>query len=1086
MLAPTQRIPPVSFVVPVDSLQQQLQHSLGTAYILERELGGGGMSRVFVAAETALGRRVVVKLLAPQLAEGISVERFAREIRLAASLQQANIVPVLSAGEVHGLPYYTMPYVEGESLRRRLGQGALPVGEALGVLRDVAKALAYAHARGVVHRDIKPDNVLLSGGTAVVTDFGIAKALGAARTNGDGAAATGGALTALGSTLGTPAYMAPEQAAGDPDADHRLDLYAFGCLAYELLAGVAPFHGMSPQRLFAAHLTERPRALRELRPDAPPELAELVMRCLEKEPAARPASAREVVAVLDGISASGRTGTIPAALLGAVRLRKALAVYAGAFVVVALLAKAATVALDVPDWVFPAALVLMAVGLPIVLLTAWVQRVAMHEATRTPTLTPGGTRTAQGTMASMALKAAPVVNWRRTRRLGVAAAALFLLAVGAVMALRTLGVGPAASLFAAGTIDAKVPLLVADFRAVGDTSLGTVMADAVRSDLAQSKAITLLGADRVADALRRMEQNPAAKLDLPLAREVAAREGVAAIVDGEVRQIGTSYLLTLRLVRADSATELAAYRATAADAGALVETLGRLTRKLRGRVGESLHEVRASRPLDAVTTRSLDALRKYSAAVRARANGDTRLAVQLLEEAVAADTGFASAYARIGMYLAPGRGDFDRAARMLDAAYARRERLTPAERLAVEASHAWFVRDDAEAARRATQQLLELRPDDPEALHSLANAEIFAGNAARAESLYRQVIAIAPTWGTQAYGNLSRVLMVTRGDAASYDSVFAARRRAMPALPNAWAERVDSALHRRDYLGWERRLHEYCDRPGAHTPQEEIACSGRLAIVATVRGHFRGRADAAARRTPPPALADTARGRVLRTMNVPTQRAWITGDRAPLGRLLDSVQRAGALDRLPERNRPYEHLVWVSFVAGRAADARRHLAAFERQWAHAKGLEVEAQRHWLRGVVALAEGRARDAVPDFQAAEASRCVACSVTGFQIQMVATPMLAYAQDLAGDERGAEASYDRFLARADFGNGGDAQFVAGAYKRVGELAEARGDVGKAIAAYQKFVDLWSDADPELQPSVQEVRARLARLHAQESRAR
>src|SRR5687767_7484380 len=158
------------------------------------------MSRVFVADETALGRQVVVKVLPPDLAAGVSVDRFKREIQVAARLQHPHIVPVLSAGETDGLPFYTMPFVEGASLRARLSQGALPISETIGVLKEVARALAYAHEHGVVHRDIKPDNVLLSGGSAVVTDFGIAKALSASRMEGAGSAT----LTALGTSLGTP------------------------------------------------------------------------------------------------------------------------------------------------------------------------------------------------------------------------------------------------------------------------------------------------------------------------------------------------------------------------------------------------------------------------------------------------------------------------------------------------------------------------------------------------------------------------------------------------------------------------------------------------------------------------------------------------------------------------------------------------------------------------------------------------------------------------------------------------------------------------------------------------------------------
>ena len=287
-----------------------LQASLGSAYRLDREIGGGGMSRVFVAHEPGLGRQVVIKVLSPELGGGISADRFAREIRLAASLQQANIVPLLAAGSAAGYPYYTMPVVDGRSLRDRLERdGALPIADAVGILRDVARALAFAHARGVVHRDIKPGNVLLSGGTAVVTDFGIAKAIAAA--GGDRDRREGGndlndiTLTETGSSLGTPAYMAPEQAAGDPASDHRADLYSFACMAYEMFTGAPPFHGLPIHRVIAAHFNTIPQPLAEQRRDVPAAIASVIMRCLEKDPGRRPQTATEVLDALDARAAAG-------------------------------------------------------------------------------------------------------------------------------------------------------------------------------------------------------------------------------------------------------------------------------------------------------------------------------------------------------------------------------------------------------------------------------------------------------------------------------------------------------------------------------------------------------------------------------------------------------------------------------------------------------------------------------------------------------------------------------------------------------------------------------------------------------------
>lgn len=233
-------------------LLEQLQSTLGDKYHIERELAGGGMSRVFVAEEVVFGRQVVIKVLPEHLAAGLNVERFRREVNFVARLQHACIVPVLSAGASGGLPYYTMPFVEGTSLREKLATTQqLPISEAIHILRDVLEALSYAHEHGLVHRDIKPGNVLLTRHHALVVDFGIAKAL-TASTHADAT------LTTPGVALGTPAYMAPEQVTGDPTADHRADLYSLGALAYEMLAGRALFSVRSAHATLAAHIVEKP------------------------------------------------------------------------------------------------------------------------------------------------------------------------------------------------------------------------------------------------------------------------------------------------------------------------------------------------------------------------------------------------------------------------------------------------------------------------------------------------------------------------------------------------------------------------------------------------------------------------------------------------------------------------------------------------------------------------------------------------------------------------------------------------------------------------------------------------------------
>jgi eukaryotic-like serine/threonine-protein kinase len=301
-------------------LLDRLQRALGSAYRVERELGGGGMARIFVATDTALGRRVVFKVLAPDVAAGVNVDRFHREVRLAASLQHPHVVPLHAAGQADGLLYYTMPFVAGESLRQRLErEGRLSVPEAVRLLREVADALGFAHRRGILHRDLKPANILLSEGHALVADFGIAKALSA--TTDETAGPANAPLTATGVVVGTPAYMAPEQAASDYGADHRSDLYALGCLGYELLTGRPPFVGASARALLTAHLIDQPTPVAVHRPEVPPALDALILRLLAKAPEERPQTATTVLESLTDVEKLGPSDSHAAAVRATTRVR---------------------------------------------------------------------------------------------------------------------------------------------------------------------------------------------------------------------------------------------------------------------------------------------------------------------------------------------------------------------------------------------------------------------------------------------------------------------------------------------------------------------------------------------------------------------------------------------------------------------------------------------------------------------------------------------------------------------------------------------------------------------------------------------
>src|SRR6266496_1010470 len=270
---------------------QRVAEALAGRYRVRRELGAGGMATVYLAFDVKHHRKVAVKVLRPELAAALGGDRFTREIETAAQFQHPHVLPLLDSGEASSLLYYVMPYVEGESLRDRLARhGELPIHDAVKILIEITDALAYAHAHGVVHRDIKPDNVLLSGRHALVMDFGVAKALSEATGRQH--------LTTAGIALGTPAYMAPEQAAADPHLDHRVDIYAVGAMGYELLAGRPPFTASTPQQVLAAQVTQTPESVRVHRPSIAPGLEQIIMRCLAKRPADRWQTAEELLAQL--------------------------------------------------------------------------------------------------------------------------------------------------------------------------------------------------------------------------------------------------------------------------------------------------------------------------------------------------------------------------------------------------------------------------------------------------------------------------------------------------------------------------------------------------------------------------------------------------------------------------------------------------------------------------------------------------------------------------------------------------------------------------------------------------------------------
>ncbi|HEX6941543.1 MAG TPA: protein kinase [Gemmatimonadaceae bacterium] len=1010
---------------------QRLSEAIGSDYRIERELGGGGMSRVFLAEDVKLSRKVVVKVLPPEMAASVNQDRFRREIQLAARLQHPHVVPVLSANASGDLLWYVMPFIEGESLRAKLArEGELPVGEAVRLLREVTDALAYAHERGVVHRDIKPDNVMVSRGHALVTDFGVAKAVSESTGTASG-------LTSLGVALGTPAYMAPEQAAADPHVDHRADLYALGAVAYEMLAGRPPFTGASPQSLLMAHVTQTPDPVSVHRPSIPPALASTIMRCLEKRAADRWQSAAEIIPQLDA-ALTPHTGTQPTPAFQRTSsgtraaLQKANPVRVTALFVLASVAILAATwwlegRLGLPSWVLPVAAVLMLIGLPIMLITAQRERERLH----------GTAETAGSGLRDR------LFTWRGALGGGALALAGLAAAAGGFMTLRAMGVGPFATLVSAGVLAERDKLVLADFtNRTADSTLGTSITEAFRIDLTQSPVLRVAEGNEVASTLRLMGSSPDVPLTEQAAHGVATRIGAKAVLIGEVTPLGSGYVLTARLVGVADSVTLLAERESASDAAALIPAVEALSRKVREQIGESLRSVRSGQPLEQVTTRSLPALRAYSEGSRLFFSaGRTDDALKFLEQAVALDSNFGMAWRRIGAIF-NNRFDPARAVPAVRRAYALRDQMPPLEAAHVTAFYYRAVENDPARAAQAYEQLLAAWPDDLTAINNLAVFVSDMGRKREAANLYRRALTVRP--GTPLYlDNLVQTL-VTLDEFQAADSLLDVRLV------------VDSANHRRVANLRARIAAERGDYERAYAIIDSV---GKIAPG------FRRLADDLYMRQG--RLRDV--GRATPAWVLAVAEGVIRGNRDAARRMLDKLQAEIAWDSLPPNDpRVYSDLA-VAWAATGHAERAEELLARQARKITPEVLRRDGMRDYALATIAFERGNYRAALAGFrQAGLGMRCFVC--TSFDEGRTLEKL--------GEPDSAIAQYEHFVNGHNTDNENREFFLAAALRRLGEMYESKGNRAKALEYFGRFVDLWKNADPEFQPLVSDIRKHMATL--------
>jgi eukaryotic-like serine/threonine-protein kinase len=1016
------------------------------------------MSRVFLAEEARLSRQVVVKVLPPEMSAGVSAERFEREIQLAARLQHPHIVPLLTTGASGDLLYYVMPFIAGESLRVKLSrEGELPIPEAVRILREVVDALAYAHRNGVVHRDIKPDNVLLSEGHAVVTDFGVAKAVSASSGSSS--------LTSLGVALGTPAYMAPEQAAADPHVDHRADIYAVGALAYEMLCGRPPFTATSPQAMLAAHITQVPEPVLQHRRTVSPALNAAIMRCLEKRPADRWQSAAELVAQFDAVlsPSGGLTPTAPIPAIGsetktAVHLGhpgRVTALFAAGSALVLALVWLAVQRLGLPYWVLWGAVGLLLIGWPVMLIAgAHERRRALAKNAGLPSATPSG-------------GLAPWQSWRRALMGGGLAFGALAAIAALYTAMRLLGIGPVGTLVASGVLKDRDKLLLADFENRSpDSTLGASLTEAFRVDLSQSPTLRLTDPQEVSDALRRMQRPSGVTLTPALAREIAERAGVKAVVTGQIDPVGQGYVLSASLIGASDGRVLSAVRESADGPGALLPAIDRLSKKLRERIGESLTTIRANPTLEQVTTGSLDALRKYSEALRLEEDDKADQAIPLLEDAVATDSGFAMAWRKLAVLLGNANSSASRQVAAATNAFRFRDRLPALERDLTAGYYYTFVDHDQAKAMAAYRSVLASNPENLPALNNLAVLLSEGRHYAEAESLLTR--AMAGGRSASFYMNAVRV-EVTRGELPAAQATMERFAQVLPGSASlltmqAWLTSVN-----RDLPGSVRAWQQLRDRYGESPAWRRIATmalagelqkQGRTAEAGRLLRQAMTDAEAAKE---PADYLETAARLTLMNAGFPTK-----GD--PAAPLTEALARH-PLASVDPLDRPYSWIVFAYARAGRPEEARRLLREYEA--VVPAGLRAaDPVRWWAVGAVAETEHRDPDALAAWQAGYEQTGV-CGVCGlFEI--------AGTMERMGQPDSARMAYERLVTHPSVQSAVQYESfaLAPSYKRLGELYEAKGDRKKAADYYGRFVDLYQHADPELQHAVREVRERLGRL--------
>ncbi len=756
-------------------------------------------------------------------------------------------------------------------------------------------------------------------------------------------------------------------------------------------------------------------------------------------------------------------------------LTRVLFVYLGASYAVLEITDIFIDQIGLPDWVFPGVIVLLLMGLPIVVATALVQSRARGAGSAAPGIQleegAAGFGPEGGTAAATeAVSVRHWLTWRKAIAGFVAAFAVWGLFVAVYMTMRAFGVGPVGSLVAAGVLEERERIILADFENnTGDPLLGRAATEAFRIDFSQSAIVTVVEPVSLVEALRRMQVDPDQPLDDELAREVAIREGIKAVVEGDITPVGTSYQLSAQLVSALDGQTLVAHRETAGDSTQIIGAIDRLSKKLRERMGESLKTIRGNEPLDQVTTPSLEALREYSQAVRLIEEGEHERAIPLLEAAVEHDTAFAMAWRKLGITFGNLGRDRARQVQALTQAFNHRQRLTDRERFMTEGSYYNGVTRDNDRAAAAYQALLDLYPNDTWAMNNLALIYFDSRDYRRANLLFNRAIEIDST-SSLHYTNVIQT-EVAVGDYSAAEEKYRRIRAMYPDHPTSLTDGAALASSQFDYDLAEERLREASTRTDV-SRLAQLALGFSQAQLAEVRGKL-GEAE---RILEEGALAFEQAGDLSNYYGAMIRIAFydlmLRGQADRAVRRIENVLARHPLEELDSLDRPYGTLATFYVFAGRIEKSREMLALAQAVDAQ-QGFGENPENQFAAALLAAREGLDDEAIRQVRLADTGSCSICAL----------PVLGQIYDAAGQTDSVVAVYERYLETPWLYRVASTDWwaLAGIYERLAGLYELRGDTDKALHYYNEFVELWKDADEELQPRVEAARRSIERLTAE-----